>query len=143
MSTWDHYVVVLKSFETLIRQNEFLINVHLPFVESASLKMKSTNLCNKIFWLPFKKKKKTYRLPWNLQTPRGYIGEILFSIGVCEAYLAFNGTILLMFVSICWHHRAFYKIFQNSLQKFDESVEKQNPKKILSELVSFHNSAKR
>lgn len=50
-------------------------------------------------------------MPWNTQTPLGYAGEVLFGLLLSEAYLIGNGSILMLFVCICLHHKAFQVIF--------------------------------
>lgn len=125
-------------------QTEVSVNTdrkHFCFKKRPIATVDKNSMFNKkkrIWWC----KKHSFRLPWDVQTPLGYIAEILFSIGVCEVYLAFNGTILLFFVSICWYHRAFYHMFQQSLEEFNECAKDQYHKKLLCKLISFHNSIK-
>lgn len=86
---------------------------------------------------------KTYRLPWNTKTPLGWVGEILFGTAASEVYMALVGTTILTFISFCLYHRAFYLIFKYSLEKIDDSVNEDNKKKMLCDLIRFHNTAKR
>lgn len=52
----------------------------------------------------------TSSLPWNEETPLGYIAEIGFNIAIDQAYMISNGALLLLFISICLHHQAFSQI---------------------------------
>lgn len=81
-------------------------------------------------------------LPWNQNTLLGYFGEMIFTLVSGESYLLFNGTFILLFVSICWHHQTFHEILQNSLHKFDSFDSKRNSHEFLCELLHFHNAAK-
>lgn len=61
-------------------------------------------------------------LPWNQDTFFGYVGEILYSLFGGGAFLFVNGSLLLLFISIYFHHVAFAEIFRRSLkQKTDEN----------------------
>lgn len=54
-----------------------------------------------------------------------------------------NGTILLLFIAMCLHHRAFYKMYAHSLRELDHVDEKRNDRIVLCELIEFHGMAKR
>lgn len=69
----------------------------------------------------------------------GYFAEIWFHIYYFEAYYI-SGSILLLFIAICLHHQAFYKIFQNKLQKLNHSDERDNSKKLVFQVIRFHSS---
>ena len=56
--------------------------------------------------------------------------------------MLFNGTILLLFSSVCLHHLAFYKMFEHTLHQLDQPRNKRNDKKLLCELIRFHNTVK-
>lgn len=76
-------------------------------------------------------------LPWNTNTLIGYAGEIVFHLITGALYLHLNGVIMLLFIALCLHHRAFYQMFCQKLQKFDEK-HNSNPKQFLCELIEFH-----
>ena len=78
---------------------------------------------------------------WNENTPSGYAATILSHIAFGETYLFSNGTLLLLYISICWYHRAFYERFDDSIRELDPQ-QPENAKKILCELIDFHNSIK-
>lgn len=82
---------------------------------------------------------KNRSLPWDVTTPFGYCGEILYHLISGESYLFGNGMIILLYIAICLHHRAFYEMFEYSLHEFDTNT---NPKVFLSDLIEFH-TAKR
>lgn len=81
-------------------------------------------------------------LPWNQDTPFGYFCEICLGIFWSEDYFIANGTLLLLFISMSWHHRAFYEIFQQSVQKAEEYVSDQQKLDAFCKIVCFHNSVK-
>lgn len=60
-----------------------------------------------------------------------------------ESYLVLNGSILLLFISICWYHRAFYERFRDSVRQLDDRHRNQDTKTILHELIRFHVRVKR
>lgn len=53
------------------------------------------------------------------------------------------GTLLKVYISICFHHQAFYEIFSHLVRKFDRLDENQNRQKNICELVRFHSVAKK
>lgn len=60
-----------------------------------------------------------------------------------DTYLAFNGLVLFLFISICLHHRAFYKRFEHSVRKLDQMEQNVDiVKRNLREIIQFHNSVK-
>lgn len=77
-------------------------------------------------------------LPWNQETLVGYIGEIWFDVIVSESYFITNGAILLLFMSICLHHQAFYRMFEKSVQELDHFDSKRNDEELLCNLIRFH-----
>lgn len=81
-------------------------------------------------------------LPWNQDTVLGYLGEICFNIVTGEAYLA-STSIILFFISMCLHHRAFYHIFRHSVSKINHLDKKRTNKEILCEVIRFHISVKK
>lgn len=83
-----------------------------------------------------------FRLPWNQNTLYGYIGEILFTYFSCESYLFVNGPIVVLFVSMCLHHRAFYEMFNYSLHEMDVPNKKKNDKLELWKIIQFQNLVK-
>lgn len=83
-----------------------------------------------------------FRLPWDQQSYAGYTATIGLSIMMGESYLILNGSILLLFIAICLHHRAFYNRFENSLHKFNCSNQETDSREILCEIIDFHNTVK-
>ena len=82
-------------------------------------------------------------LPWDQNTPFGYVGEILYCIVVGEAYFISNGMFLLLLIALCVHHQAFSKMFECSVQKFDQTDANQDDHEYLADLIEFHISIKR
>lgn len=83
-----------------------------------------------------------FRLPWDIRTPIGYIGEVIFHIITGQMFLFCTGVVLLLFIAMCLHHKAFYQMYCHSLHKFECVVKKQNHAKNLCELIRFHASVK-
>lgn len=83
-----------------------------------------------------------FSLPWDQETPLGYFGEICISMICIEAYLLDNGALVLLFISMCLHHQAFYKMFQHSLLKLNRPDKNRNDKKHICNLIRFHISVK-
>lgn len=81
-------------------------------------------------------------MPWDYRTPLGYTGEILFGILLSEAYLIGNGSILMLFVCICLHHKAFYRMFEHSVRKIDHIHRELDVRNQLCEIIRFYVSAK-
>lgn len=79
-----------------------------------------------------------FSLPWNQSTYLGYFAEILFHSITSYGYGISIGTPLLLFISLCFHHQAFSKMFKHSI---DES-EKYDAK-LLCDFIRFHISAKK
>lgn len=65
---------------------------------------------------------------------------LAFSCGV--VYVIANGLILTLFISCCWNHAAFYKMFQYYVQKFDEKDSSRNDTEALAKLAKFHATTK-
>lgn len=84
-----------------------------------------------------------FRLPWNHKTPIGYIGELLFHIITGQMFLFCTGVVLLLFIAMCLHHKAFYQMYCHSLHKFECSGKNRNHAEELCELIRFHASIKR
>lgn len=83
------------------------------------------------------------RLPWNQMTPFGYFAEICFALITAFAYMVANGPLLLLFISMCFHHVAFYKRFQYTTEKLNSSDNIFNVEQYLCELIRFRISAKK
>lgn len=77
-------------------------------------------------------------LPWNQTTILGYFGEICFTVIASETYLIVTGVFLILFISICNHHQAFYDIFKQSINECNRHDEK-----FIRGLIQFHISTKR
>lgn len=82
-------------------------------------------------------------LPWNRKTPLGYAGEIMYFLWTAEGYIFVNAAIVLLFVAICLHHRAFYEMYCFELNKFNRTDEHRNNQQFLTELIEFQLSFKK
>lgn len=83
-----------------------------------------------------------HRLPWNQSTFLGYFVEIFGGILYSEGYYLQNGVLLLLFLSICIHHQAFYKMFQYLTVELNHDDGNRCVQKHMGKLVRFHVSAK-
>lgn len=81
-------------------------------------------------------------LPWNRTTPIGYLVYGCSFVAVIEGYFLANGALLILFVSICVHHEAFYEQFQYVIGKLDKDDAKRNNERVLCDLIRFHNITK-
>lgn len=77
------------------------------------------------------------RLPWNQQTVIGFLGDLLVTIGAGSFYLLYNGIFVALFVSICLHHRAFYRMYECLVQRLDEPDNSRSDQEILREIVDL------
>lgn len=82
-------------------------------------------------------------MSWDYHTPSGYAGGILFGIMQSEAYLLGNGSILMLFVCICLHHKAFFRMFEHTVKQLDETFQERDPTIQLCEIIKLHISIKR
>lgn len=98
-----------------------------------------------IFWyclLPL------FSLPWDQSTIIGYLGEQILINIMCFVYSVINGVHLLLFISICLHHRTFYEIIESWIDKWNNGNGNGNPcdrdaRKFLHSLIRFHISSKK
>lgn len=99
------------------------------------------------YWLPIFKKNLFFSLPWNQTTFYGYCGELGLVATDTTGFMLVNGGLLLLFISICMHHRAFSNIFKNAIAKSNKSIGVTNAKqcnaRFLHDLIEFHISAKK
>lgn len=82
-------------------------------------------------------------MPWNRETPLGYAGEIIYFLWTAEGYIFVNAAIVLLFVAICLHHRAFYEMYCYELNKLNCVDKHRNNQQFLSDLIEFHISFKK
>lgn len=104
--------------------------------------MKLQHWILKIHYWWFVKIDSFFRLPWNQTTPIGYFGEIWLSTWFAGCYFFMNGVVFLLFISMCLHHQAFYRMLKHSLNAFDYPNEKRNDKRMLCKLIRFYNTVR-
>lgn len=73
----------------------------------------------------------------------GYFGEIIQTLIAAEIFLLVNGVPLVLFISICIHHQAFYKIFKHMIDEWNarqknQSADKDVEKFLAYDLIHFH-----
>ncbi|XP_031632738.1 odorant receptor 67a-like [Contarinia nasturtii] len=76
-------------------------------------------------------------LPWNQTTPLGYCGQLSVTLLYFISYFTLNGAFFLIFISMCFHHEAFYEMFQHKLRKLNHPDENGNKKKLLCKIIQF------
>lgn len=81
-------------------------------------------------------------MPWDYHTPLGYSGEVIYGVLLSEAYLIGNGSILMLFVCMCLHHKAFYRIFRDYTRKLDHICGELQAKNHFHETIQFYVSVK-
>lgn len=81
-------------------------------------------------------------LPWNQETPIGYIAEMVFGIIAVESLQIVLYSSLAIFISICFHHAAFNEMFKYKLREFELPEIERNNGKIVKDLIQFHTAAK-
>lgn len=83
-------------------------------------------------------------LPWNQETFFGYFAEMIFYNYTCVAFYIACVMLLFPFVSFCWHHKDFYKMFRHLLQKMDgpDSDEEPNNNELLVKIIRLHTSVR-
>lgn len=64
--------------------------------------------------------------------------ETCVCIGAGGSYYLAAGAFILFFLSICFHHQAFYQMFKQSVRQLDRPNKKLNIRKNLIELAKFH-----
>lgn len=79
-------------------------------------------------------------LPWNQTTLVGYFGELGFQLPVGFGFFFYSGVFLLLFISICQHHVAFYKMFKHSMNQMKRPADENSrcAAKNLCDLIRFH-----
>lgn len=83
-----------------------------------------------------------FSLPWNQTTPSGYFGEMICNLWFAESYLISNGAIIVMLLSMMFHHQAFYKMIHHTLDTLNTPDKNRDDKKLLCKLIRFHISIK-
>lgn len=79
-------------------------------------------------------------LPWNQHTMVGYSAEIGFDIITGEDYLLCGAVFMLLFLSMCEYHSAFYEIYGHSLLMYRNA--NANHKQNLFQTIRCHVLAK-
>lgn len=89
------------------------------------------------------KQNKIHRFPWNQATMLSYIVDILIFHNIASvSYFTTSASLILLFVSICLHHSAFYKRLQYTLDESKTLKNHQNMDKIIRNVIEFHISVK-
>lgn len=81
-------------------------------------------------------------LPWDQNTLGGYCAEICLGLLGSECYLIATGLLILLYISMCLNHRAFYHIFKHSICVLNSFEQNRNDMELLGEIIHFHNLVK-
>lgn len=84
-----------------------------------------------------------FSLPWDQETFLGYVAEIICIVVTDEGYLLTSGAVLLLYISMCLHLRAFYEMFQHLLRERERPNRVENSEEFICDVIRFHNSVKR
>lgn len=79
-------------------------------------------------------------LPFNQSTYWGYFGETTFNTITCGAFFIVNGTVMVLFISICLYHKAFYEVFEHSLKNLDSRSKVRRSESIICGIIRFRSS---
>lgn len=85
-----------------------------------------------------------FSLPMNQNTFFGYFVGMFLTMVCLEAYHIVRGSTILLLISICLHHRAFFEMFQCSIQELDRhqndpcDEQRSNCKQIISKQIQFY-----
>lgn len=77
--------------------------------------------------------------PWNQTTLVGYLGEDFYIIYFAVIFGIVAGLLLLLFISICIYHLAFYKMIEHSIGQSNHKHDRMtNDRQFIFRLISFH-----
>lgn len=84
-------------------------------------------------------------MPWNQKTLIGYFGELCVSIAAAGSYFIVTGVLLTLFISMSWHHHAFYQIFEHSVFELNHLDKRRNEhiQIHLCQLIRYHITIKK
>lgn len=81
-------------------------------------------------------------LPWDQTTYAGYLCEDVLICMFALTFIIGTGMALLLFISICIHHLAFYEMFKHSIENWNENKQNRNDNKFISDLICFQTDVK-
>lgn len=89
-------------------------------------------------------RKSNCSLPLDQSTVKGYLVETVHMLIAGDVYFVMNGVTLVLFISICIHHGAFYKIFNRLIDEwnFCDANHHLVDTMFIRNLVRFHVSVK-
>lgn len=89
-------------------------------------------------------KKISSSLPWDQNTFLGWVGEQIFTGMWCFAYMVVIMSITSFFISLGAFYRAYLRYFRALIVEINEvaRTQKFRSKKLLGEMIEFHNSVK-
>lgn len=82
------------------------------------------------------------RFPWNQQKLSGYVAEKCLDLLIGGTYFLALAAVLLLFTSLCLHHRTFLKMFKYVLAKIGKSNHNGLDTETVCDLIRFHTKIK-
>lgn len=76
-------------------------------------------------------------LPWDNETILGYYAEVIVNIASGDIHAAVVFTLLFLFVSICLHYQAFYKMFKYWVDEWNDKKRCSSNEKFICDLIRF------
>lgn len=80
-------------------------------------------------------------MPWNQSTIVGFFCDVCYVLTMGAVVCFANGLLILLFISICHHHRAFRDVFRQLMDKRTRNSTK-NDYIFMYQLIRFQNSVK-
>lgn len=77
-------------------------------------------------------------LPWNQHTLTGYFAELFYSVVASFIFILVMAVLLLLFISVCGYHCAFYDMYHELLDRWDYSDQNANHQEHLANVIRFH-----
>lgn len=84
-----------------------------------------------------------HRLPWDQSKLSGYVAEKCLDLLIGGTYFLPLAAVLLLFISLCLHHRTFHQMFDHKLLQMGKLNRAQNEKELICFLIRFHTTVKR
>lgn len=82
-------------------------------------------------------------LLWNQSTPLGYSGEICVYLVFVVPYFIIQGVFFLIFISMSFHHQAFYEMFRHLVINSFGSNDKDDCNKRIKKIIEFQISTRK
>lgn len=78
-----------------------------------------------------------FSVPWDQTTVLGYFGEVIFLNCTIGPIFTLNATVLILFISMCLYHQAFYKMFNHVLNELNSCKKVRFAEQTICDLINF------